>query len=206
LRFLASDDKIHAQYSKLVELFSPENIEANAYKLPTYIYIYYLKNNSNPDINDKIQKFLDLSKKYMFSQVKRIENRRKQDMPRYDPDYLLTSFRDGKKIFEEDTIQKIIKGEKYWDNTEKSLNNRQNLTNLNKILIFFKQIDINKLLTVKKPYSYYDDEQQETKTDVNSFIKNHIYNFISELHGKRKNIIINKFPISFLNRENFSDY
>lgn len=96
-----SDHKIHKQYQYLLELFSPENLELNSYKLPTEIYIYYLKNKTNPDINDKITKFLDLSKKYMFGQVKRIENRVKNDIPRYDPEYLLTSFRDGRELFEE---------------------------------------------------------------------------------------------------------
>jgi len=102
-----TDDKIHEQYFNLLDLFSPENIKANAYKLPTFIYIYYLKNKSNPDINDKIQTFLDLSKKYMFSQVKRIQNRLKLDIPKYESDYLLTSFRDGKQIYEEDIEQKL---------------------------------------------------------------------------------------------------
>lgn len=102
-----TDDKIHTQYFKLLELFSPENIERNAYKLPTDVYIYYLKNSSSPDINDKIQTFLDLTKSYMFSQVKRIQNRLKLDTPRYNPDYLLTSFTEGKKLFEEDLIENI---------------------------------------------------------------------------------------------------
>ena len=106
-----SDDQINRQYTKLLELFSPENIEKNAYKLPTEIYIYYLKNKTNPDINDNISKFLDISKKYMFGQVKRIKNRLKHDIPRYNPLYLLTSFRDGRELFEEQIIRELKKND-----------------------------------------------------------------------------------------------
>ncbi len=106
-----SDGLIHAQYQYLVELFSPENLESNSYKLPTHIYIYYLKNKTNPDINDKITNFLDLSKKYMLGQVQRIQNRLKQDIPRYDADYLLTTMWKGEQSFVEANLNNIAGSE-----------------------------------------------------------------------------------------------
>ena len=69
--------------------------------MPTQIYIYYLKNKYS---YHKITEFLELSKTYMHAQVKRIQNRLKNDIPRYDPDYLSTSLKKGRELFEEEFL------------------------------------------------------------------------------------------------------
>jgi hypothetical protein len=61
---------------RLETLFSPENIDTNAYLLPRIFYIFYLKNKDDMSkINDIISKFLVLSYKYVISHKTRMENR-----------------------------------------------------------------------------------------------------------------------------------
>ena len=84
-KFLNINEKmINDANSVLSELFSPKNIDKNAYMLPELIYTYYLKNRDNRDeLMRKIKAFLDISKEYMSGQMLRIQNRNILDISRY---------------------------------------------------------------------------------------------------------------------------
>jgi hypothetical protein len=92
---------------KLVTLFSPENIDTNAYLLPRIFYIFYLKNKHDMSkINDIISKFLALSYEYVISHKTRMENRMANDdiLKRY-------TCPDDKSCSKRDELQRKLKAE-----------------------------------------------------------------------------------------------
>jgi hypothetical protein len=79
--FVVDIEGVHAE---LTDLFSPTNINKNAFLLPFNIYIYYLKHKT---LSDRIiSKFLSLSKRYIESHIPRALNRIRfdNDMQKYD--------------------------------------------------------------------------------------------------------------------------
>ncbi len=64
-------------------MFSPQNIDRNAYLLPFEFYMYYLNNKdiTKNNISEIITKFLRLSKEYISNHKRRVQNR-----IQYDPD------------------------------------------------------------------------------------------------------------------------
>ncbi len=93
--------------AKLVDLFSPKNLDKNAYLLPYTIYIYYLKNKTLSDINQKITDFLEYCKIYVTNHILRALNRITYDenMSRYPKDqYKYSVFGDMQQI-QEDIIK-----------------------------------------------------------------------------------------------------
>jgi hypothetical protein len=92
---------------KLETLFSPENIDTNAYLLPRIFYIFYLKNKHDMSkINDIISKFLALSYEYVISHKTRMENRMANDE-------LLKKYTcpDDKSCSKRDELQRKLKEE-----------------------------------------------------------------------------------------------
>jgi hypothetical protein len=75
-------------HQKLIGLFSPENINKNAYLLPFTIYLYYLINKGTSRMEKLITEFLRLSKEYITNHKERALNRLQYDpqMGRYSTD------------------------------------------------------------------------------------------------------------------------
>ncbi len=74
--------KLEVVHAKLVDLFSPENIDKNAYLLPFKAYLHYLYlklNSAQIEINKFITNFLILTKEYIKNHIKRSLNRIKYD-------------------------------------------------------------------------------------------------------------------------------
>ncbi len=119
---LTKDDFIRSMQSinidevqaKLVDLFSPKNLDKNAYLLPYTIYIYYLKNKTSSDIHKKITDFLEYCKIYVTNHILRALNRITDDenMSRYPKDqYKYSVFGDMQQI-QEDIAKTTIPTEK----------------------------------------------------------------------------------------------
>ncbi len=74
--------KLEVVHAKLVDLFSPENIDKNAYLLPSDVYIHYLylqKYLTQIEIDSFIKHFLKLTQEYIKNHIKRALNRIKYD-------------------------------------------------------------------------------------------------------------------------------
>jgi hypothetical protein len=106
-KYLNISGNLDKRHSELKILFSPDNIDKNAYLLPYGIYIYYLNNKPATDV---ITQFLDLAYIYIKNHIKRVINRVNHDneMGTYNTDTILTTFRQGRSILyksKEDRLQ-----------------------------------------------------------------------------------------------------
>ncbi len=68
--------KLNTHHEYLKSLFTPENIDKNAFLLPVDFYIFYLKNKSNMSfINSILKEFFAISYNYITDHILRANNR-----------------------------------------------------------------------------------------------------------------------------------
>jgi hypothetical protein len=93
-------DNLDRVRENLKILFSPEKLEHNAYLLPYSFYSFYLKNKTNPELNNIINKLLELSYIYIKYQIGRVINRINYDdeLKSYDPNKILISLKQGRSL------------------------------------------------------------------------------------------------------------
>jgi hypothetical protein len=148
---------VEKKYLELKKLFiSPELLKTNAYKLPHFIYAYYLKNISVrdiQDIQDKINKFLELSRNYMSSQKIRVTNRLTHDdeLKRYSTDYLLPISEDAKKILRSEKERQLHEySQKYFDNLNLRISELSDKPEEQAVLIALRDSDKSKQVEMFK--------------------------------------------------------